>query len=55
VNLPIERPLSELYSADVTRLCRAESDAIIARHRFNFESNRLLAEAAKRRHKESLS
>jgi hypothetical protein len=55
MNLTIERPLSELYTADITRLRHAELNAIIALHRVNFEAHRLLAEAEKHRHKESLS
>jgi hypothetical protein len=44
MNLPIERPLSELYTADITRLRRLEIDAIIALHRMNVTAHRLTAE-----------
>jgi hypothetical protein len=40
-----ERPLSELYSETQRRLRAREVDLILARHRMNFESHRLLAEA----------
>jgi hypothetical protein len=46
------RPLSELYREEIRRLRAREVDAIIARHRMNFESNRLLAEAEQHSPKE---
>ncbi|WP_439925286.1 hypothetical protein [Nitrobacter sp. JJSN] len=45
MNLTDLRPLSELYTADVTRLRRLEIDAIIARHRVSFNVHRLATEA----------
>jgi hypothetical protein len=39
------RSLSELYREDQRRLRAREIDAIIVRHRMNFETSRLLAEA----------
>jgi hypothetical protein len=44
MSLPTDRSLSELYTADVTRLRRAEINAIIARHCVNVETHRLAAE-----------